>query len=81
MLTLVAVILPFPQGAPGRITLAGKVSHVQVTDRQSNDGGLVQLAGDGSRQREHLGQLEKLKVLFPASRTRCISRLLLPQVL
>ena len=73
MLTLVAVVLPFHQGAPGWVSLAGKVSHVQVADGQSDDGGLVQLAGNGAGERKHLGQLKKLKVFFPTTRSCCIS--------
>lgn len=54
---------------------------MQVADGEPDDRGLVQLAGDGPRQRQHLGQLEELKVLLPPTRARCIARLLFAQVL
>lgn len=38
---------------------------MQVADGQPDDGGLVQLAGDGPRQRQHFGQLKELKILLP----------------
>lgn len=41
VLTLVAVIVPLQQGAPGRVTLTGKMPHVQVADCQADDWGLV----------------------------------------
>lgn len=54
---------------------------MQVADGEPDDRGLVQLAGDGPRQRQHLGQLEELKVLLPPTRARRIARLLFAQVL
>ena len=33
---------------PGGVSLVGKVPHLQVADGQADDGGLVQLRGDGS---------------------------------
>lgn len=38
--------------------------HPQVAGGQPDDGGLVQLGGDGGRQRQHLGQLVELAVLL-----------------
>lgn len=66
MLTFAAVAVSLHQRAPGRVSLAGKSAHVQVADGQPDDGGLVQLAGDGPRQRQHLGQLEELEILLPS---------------
>lgn len=60
--------------------MAAEVAQLQVADGQPNDGRLVQLAGDGSGQRQHFGQLVELVVLFAASRARCIARLLLAQL-
>lgn len=40
---------------PGRVSLVGEVPHLQVADGEPDDGGLVQLARDGTRQRQHLG--------------------------
>lgn len=56
----------FHAQVPRRVTLVGKVPHLQVADGEADDGGLVQLAGDGARQRQHLGQLVELKVLLPS---------------
>lgn len=80
-LTLVAVVLSLHKRAPGWVSLAGKVSHVQVTDGEADDGGLVQLAGNRPGEGKHLRQLEELKVLLTPPRTSCIARLLLPQIL
>lgn len=66
---------------PRRVALIGKVPHLQVADGESDDGCLVQLTGDGTRKRQHLGQLVKLKVLFAPPRPCCIPGLLLPQSL
>lgn len=55
---------------PRRVSLVGKVPHLQVADGEPDDGGLVQLAGDGARQRQHLGQLIELKVLLSPPRSR-----------
>ena len=75
------MVLSFQQGAPGRVSLAGEGAHVQVADGEADDRGLVQLAGDGPGEREHLGQLKELKVLLAATGASGITRLLLPQVL
>lgn len=61
---------PLHAQVPRRVALVGKVPHLQVADGEADDGGLVQLAGDGARQRQHLGQLVKLKVLLPPPRPR-----------
>lgn len=71
----------FDAQVPGRVPLVGEVSHLQVADGQANDGCLVQLAGDGARQGQHLRQLVELKVLLPPPRARRVPRLLLPQSL
>lgn len=81
LLTFAAVAVSLHQGAPGRVSLAGKGAHVQVADGQPDDGGLVQLAGDCPGQRQHLGQLEELEVLLPPPRSSRIARLLFAQVL
>lgn len=80
VLTL-AVTVPLQQGAPGRVSLTGEMPHVQVADGQADDRGLVQLAGDGARERQHFGQLKKLKVFLTTTRASRISGLFLPQVL
>jgi len=80
-LTFSAVAVSLHQRAPGRVSLAGEGAHVQVTYGQPDDRGLVQLAGDGSGQRQHLGQLKELKVLLPPPRASRVARLLFTQVL
>lgn len=64
---------------PGGLAVAGEVAHLEVADGEAHDGGLVQLAGDGAGQGQHLGQLVELEVLLPAPRPRRVARLLLPQ--
>lgn len=54
--------------------------HPQVAAGQPNDGGLVQLRGDGGRQRQHLGQLIKLAVLLLPPRPGGVLGLLLHPV-
>lgn len=81
VLTFAAVAVSLHQGAPGRVSLAGKSAHVQVADGQPDDRGLVQLAGDGPGQRQHLGQLEELEILLPPPRAGGIARFLFAQVL
>lgn len=46
--------------------------HLEVTAGQPDDGGLVQLGGDGRRQRQQLGQFIKLSVLLLSPRLRCV---------
>lgn len=72
---------PLHAQVPRRVTLVGKVPHLQVADGEPDDGCLVQLAGNGARQWQHLGQLIKLKVLFAAPWPRSVPWLLLPQSL
>lgn len=55
---------------PRRVSLVGEVPHLQVADGEPDDGGLVQLAGDGTRQRQHLGQLIEFKILLSPPRSR-----------
>lgn len=81
LLTFAAIAVSLHQGAPGWVSLTGKGAHVQVADGQPNDWGLIELAGDGPRQRKHLGQLEELEILLPPPRTGRIARLLFTQVL
>lgn len=81
MLTFAAVAVSLQQRAPGRVTLAGKGAHVQVADGQPDDGRLVQLAGNGPRQRQHLGQLKKLEILLSPPGASRIARLFFTQVL
>lgn len=65
---------------PWWIAVTAEVSQFQVANCQSYDGRLVQLAGDGRRQRQHFGQLVELVVLFAASWPGCISGLFLSQL-
>jgi hypothetical protein len=53
------------------------VSHFEVAGGEADDGRFVQLTGDGRRQRQQLGQLEKLCVFLLAATPRCIFALLL----
>jgi len=57
-------------------TFRKESSHLEVAGRESDDGGLVELIGDGGRQRQHLGQFKELGVLLLTSRSRCVLRLL-----
>lgn len=60
--------------------MAGEVAQLEVADREADDGRLVELAGDGGRQRQQLGQLVELVVLFAAARSRRVARFLLAQL-
>lgn len=62
---------------PGRCPERGEAAQAEVGDAEPYDGRLVQLARDGSGQREQLGQLEELQVLFSAPRARRVPGLLL----
>ena len=46
--------------------------HLEITRGQADDGGLVQLAGRGGRQRQQLPQLDKLGILLLAPGARRI---------
>ena len=71
----------FHAQVPWWVPLVGKVPHLKVADGEADDGSLVQLAGDGAGQGQHLSQLVELKVLLPSPRASCIPGLLLPQSL
>lgn len=51
--------------------------HLEVAAGQPDDGGLVQLGGDGSGQRQQLGQLVELSVLLLSARLRRVLALFL----
>lgn len=72
---------PFHPQVPGGIPLIGKVSHFKIADGEADDGGLVELAGDGAWERQELRQLVELKVLLSTTRAGGISRLLFSQCL
>ncbi len=44
----------FDAQVPRRVSLVGEVPHLKVADGEADDGGLVQLAGDGAGKRKHL---------------------------
>lgn len=69
----------WPRGpqSPGRRPEGGEAAQAEVGDAEAHDGRLVQLARDGSGQREQLGQLEELQVLLSAPRARRVPGLLL----
>lgn len=46
------------------LTIRKDGPHFEVARRQANDRGLVQLAGDGRRKGQQLGQLQELGVLL-----------------
>lgn len=46
------------------LTVGEDCPHPEVAAGQPDDGGLVQLRGDGRRQRQELGQFIKLSVLL-----------------
>lgn len=60
--------------------MSREIPKFQVADGQPDDGGLVQLRGDGRRQRQHFRQFVKLEILLAASRSRRIPALLLAQL-
>lgn len=62
--------------APGRRPQRSKPTQAEVGDAKAHDGRLVQLAGDGTGQREQLGQLEELEIFLPAPPARCVAGLL-----
>lgn len=63
--------------SPGWRPERGEAAQAEVGDAQPHDGCLVQLARDGSRQREQLGQPKELQVLLSAPRARRVPRLFL----
>ena len=62
---------------PGRITVSCKLPESEVRDGQSDYGGLVQLGGDGSGQRQHFGQLVKFIIFLSSARSGRVTGLLL----
>lgn len=50
------------------LTVGKHGPHLQVAGGQSDDGGLIQLRGDGRGQRQELGKLVKLSIFFLSSR-------------
>lgn len=54
----------------GVFTCREDAPHPQVAAGQADDGGFVQLGGDGGGQRQQLGQLIKLTVLLLPARAR-----------
>lgn len=59
------------------LTVGEHGPHLQVAGGQSDDGGLVQLRGDGRGQRQEFGKLVKLSIFLLSSRFRRILRLFL----
>ena len=58
---------------PRRVAVSREIPKFEVRDGEPDDGGLVQLGGDGAWQRQHLGQLVELSVLLVPPRPRGIS--------
>ena len=52
----------------------------QIRNRESDDGGFVQLRSYGRRKWQHFRELVKLVVLFSTPRPRCIPGLLFPEL-
>lgn len=50
------------------LTVGKHGPHLQVAGGQPDDGGLIQLRGDGRGQRQELGKLVKLSIFFLSSR-------------
>lgn len=50
------------------LTVREDGAHLEVGGGEPDDGGLVQLAGDGRRERQQLGQLVELGILLLAAR-------------
>lgn len=53
--------------------MTGKVTQLEVADRQPYDGRLVQLARNGRRKRKQFRQLVELVVFLPASRASSVT--------
>ena len=53
------------------------MSHPEVAGGEPDDGGLVQLTGDGGREGEQLAQLEELRVFLLAPIPRRVLALVL----
>ncbi|GBO12231.1 hypothetical protein AVEN_44912-1, partial [Araneus ventricosus] len=60
-----------------RLTFWEDFPHPEVGGGESDDGGLVQLAGDGGGEGQQLGQLQKFSVLLLAPRAGSVLGLLL----
>ena len=60
-----------------KLTFREDLSHPEVAGGEPDDGGLVQLAGDGGGQRQQLAQLEELGVLLLATVARRVLALVL----
>ena len=54
------------------LTIREDGPHLEVGGGEADDGGLVELRGDGGRQGKHLGELVELAVLLLPSSPRCI---------
>lgn len=61
--------------------MVSKVPHFEIANRESDDGCLVELAGDGCWERQQLGQLIELKVFFSPAGACSVSGFLLSQCL
>ena len=65
---------------PRRVAVAREVAQFEVADGEADDRRLVELAGDGRRQRQQFRQLVELVVLLAAPRTSRVARLLLAKL-
>lgn len=59
------------------LTVWEDCSHLEVAGGQPDDGGFVQLGGDGRGQGQQLGQLIELPILLLPAGLSCVLRLLL----
>lgn len=57
-------------------TVRKDVAHLEVAGGEPDDGGLVQLAGDGRREWQHLGKIQELCVLLLSATARRVLALL-----
>ena len=64
-----------PVPVPRRVPVCRELPESEVSDGEPHYRGLVQLRGDGARQRQHLGQLVKFIILLPSPRPRRVSGL------
>ena len=62
-----------------RMSASTRIYPPKVCYGEPHYGSLVQLWGDGARERQHLGQLVELVILLPPPTARCIPALLLSE--
>ena len=65
---------------PARFAVGSELPKLEVSDGQPDDGGFVQLRGDGVRQRQHLCQFVKFVIFFAPPGSSGISTFLFAEL-